>query len=524
MKSNFVAPKRYLFPSNSVQAVLAMSQHEPVVGVVSFTDPRDTGLAVERETYLRESHRDLVKFLSKTGFKVVDPMRKIRRGWTQDETYGIRTKGEVNQAAEILRQQGAECLILGCWHWTEPMLPIMLVRELNLPVLLYANHNPAWAGSTCLSSTGASFWENAANDNMLRHRRLQGDRDRIPPWVRGVSAASKLSRGSLLLWGPSYCLRMEHLQDDFPRLKSFMVGDFVMEDQYSLIRRAEKELEAGDRINRMIDWLESGGAKIEFDGKMLTEESLRKEVALYLAAKDSVAEKIASGEPIMGASIRCQPELSVHYGITPCLIPSLLPFPEDFEGQKPIVPTVCEGDVKGMITCALLNQINPSVPPLFGDLKYVDDNLIIISNCGGASIYYSALSPRAADCLPCVSIRGQCQGVAGGAIGFYSKPSQVTVARITRIDGDYWMQYGLGRITQMTDEIKEKILWGKMWPNTPIQLKAPRDLLISAVGSNHYSASPGDLTGEIEAFCRVHGISKVRLDSEEQLQSFVDAL
>ncbi len=501
-----------------------MVEPKAVVGVITFTDPRDTGLAMEREAYLHEKHRSLTSFLRRSGIKVVDPMSRLRRRWTEKDMFGLRTKREVEQAARILRTEGAEALILGCWHWTEPMLPIMLVRELDLPVLLYAEHNPAWAGSTCLSSTGASFWENASNDNMLRHQRLQGRPEKILPWVRGVSAASRLARGSLVLWGASYCLRMEHLQDDLPRLKSFMVGDFFMEEQQGLVRRAEKILREANRIDRTISWLRRLGCKIEFDDRMLTQESLRKEVALYLAAKDDLSEKLAGGEPIMGASIRCQPELSVEYGVTPCLIPALIPYPEDAEGPKPAIPVVCEGDVKGLVTCALLHQMNPESPPLFGDLKYVDDNLMIISNCGAASIYYSCLSPHASECLPEVWIKGQVQGASGGAVGFYSKPSDVTVARLTRIDGEYWMQYGKGQIVRMTEDIREKIVWGKMWPNTPIKISAPRDLLISAAGSNHYSASPGDLTGEIEAFCRIHSIMKVRLDSDRELQAFVDML
>ncbi len=501
-----------------------MTQTRPVVGVVTFTDPRDTGLAVEREAYLFECHRSLTRFLASQSVKVIDPMKRLRKDWAKAGTFGIRSKPEVDKAVEILRAGGVECLILGCWHWTEPMLPIALVRELNLPVMLYGEHNPAWAASTCISSIGASFWENAANANMLRHTRIQGRKEGVLPWIRGVSAGSKLARGSLLLWGFSYCLRMEHLQDDLPRLKSFLVGDFLMEEQYGLIRRAEELLGQAKRIDAMVSWLSRGGCRIEYDEEMLTQESLRREVALYLAAKDSVMARIAEGEAVLGASIRCQPELSVEYGVTPCLIPSLIPYPEDAEGTKPVIPVVCEGDIKGLVTCALLHQINPSCPPLFGDLKYVDDNLMIISNCGGASIYYSSLSPLACECLPEVWIRGQVQGASGGAVGFYSKPSKVTVARITRIDGEYWMQYGMGAITQMTEEVKSKILWGRMWPNTPIEMSAPRDLLIAAVGSNHFSASPGDLTREIEAFCRLKDMPRVRLDSEEELEAFVDTI
>jgi len=359
-------------------------QSEPIVGVVTFTDPRETGLASEREQYLRERHQALVKLLTSRGITAIDPMKQIRPNWNPDQPFGLRTKAEVDKAVSILRSGGAEAVIIGCWHWTEPMLPIMLVREINLPVLLYAEHNPAWAGSTCLSSTGASFWENAANENMVRHTRLQGNAERAVRWARGASAARKLSRGSLLLWGASYCLRMEHLQDDLPRLKSFLVGDFVMEEQWGLVRQAEKILEEGTRVDRMIQWLRRCGCQIEFDGKMLDEEVLRKEAALYIAAKDDVLQAIHSGEPILGASIRCQPELSVEYGVTPCLIPALIPFPEDFEGPKPTVPVVCEGDVKGLVTCSLLHLINPQAPPLFGDLKFVTDGMIIISNCGAA--------------------------------------------------------------------------------------------------------------------------------------------
>ena len=46
-------------------------------------------------------------------------------------------------------------------------------------------------------------------------------------------------------------------------------------------------------------------------------------------------------------------------------------------GPKPIFSTVCEGDIKGLLTSVLLQQIRPEVGPIFGDLKYL--SLIHIS-------------------------------------------------------------------------------------------------------------------------------------------------
>ena len=69
-----------------------MKPSPAVVGVVTFTDPRDTGLAVERESYLRQSHQALARLLSRNGAKVVDPMKSLRKGWTESDMFGLRTK------------------------------------------------------------------------------------------------------------------------------------------------------------------------------------------------------------------------------------------------------------------------------------------------------------------------------------------------------------------------------------------------------------------------------------------------
>jgi len=278
----------------------------------------------------------------------------------------------------------------------------------------------------------------------------------------------------------------------------------------------------GDRVDRFVSWLQEGGVTITRDDKMLTEQSARTQAALYLAARDRLRE--LDDEPIAGVSVRCQPELSEDYGCTACLLPAFLPFGTDSEGEQPVVPTVCEGDIKGLITCALLGLIEPGVPPLFGDLKYIGEDMLIISNCGGSSVYYAARSNDSKAALPHVTWAAQCQGAAGGAIGYNGAPGPLTVARLIRIEGEHLMQLGLMRAREITQEVAEKIIWGQTWPHIAIEHGVQRDLLVRAVGSNHYCALPGDRTAEVEHACREAGIEVLRLDSDDALADFIAGL
>lgn len=494
------------------------NKKNPVVGIVSFTDPRKTSLAEERENYIRKNHKKLIDFLEKQGFIVVDPLKNILK--KSKVIAGINETPAVELCAKILKGKGAECVIAGCWHWTDPMLAVDLVRRVNLPIVLYANDDPDWAGVTCISAIGASLWQTLPNRHALVHKRLTGDLQSLVSWVKGVCSTEKLKSSSMLLWGGTYSLRMENLQDDIPKLKSFLVGDILNEDQYVLIKRTERLLkEKMPRIEKFISWLNGNKTKIIYDEKMLTQENFRKQVALYLASRDRLKELV--NENITGVSIKCQPEIFAEYGVTACMLPAFLPYPVDSEGKREIIPTVCEGDIKGLIASVLLNLIEPKIPPLFGDLNYIGKDYFFIANCGAASIYYANYSNSPSIVLPKVTISAQCHGSGGGAVGFHTPPGKVTIARLVKIGGDYSMQLGLGEVVPIDKNIIKNIRWAKMWPRTAIRLNVDSKLLLQAAGSNHYSGLPGDYTQEITYACREAGIPIVRIDSEQDMKEML---
>ena len=479
-----------------------------MIAVATFTDPRKTSLSIERERAMMEKHSSLVEELRKAGFEVLDVNEALGKYEALEKgmNFGIDSKKESFEAAKFINGNGASGVILGLWHWTESNLVTLLAKEVNKPLLLYADDDPAWAGSTCITSVGASLWESSVNYHALHHTRIKGDLEKVKAWVRAAEAVSKLSRKSLLLFGAPYTLGMEHLMDDLPRLKRF-IGDYLMLDQYLIVKKAEEMLHRGDeRIEEFFRWLLEKSS-VKFDESMLTREVLKRQIALYLAAKDIYG---AYKDEVSAVSVKCQPELSEVYGVTACLIPAFFPFSLDAEGEKEVIPATCEGDVKGTISSALLFYLSGK-PPLFGDIKYVDDELILIANCGASSLYYARLSEDPEENLKATTVQGQCQGASGGALTYRTPPAVFTVARLIRKGGEYYLLYFLGRGAEITEDIEKKLKWGKQWPHTAIENPLDKETFISIMGANHLSAVPGDFREELRFIAEMWGIKAVNL-------------
>ncbi|NHJ86678.1 MAG: fucose isomerase [Asgard group archaeon] len=496
------------------------------IGIVSFTDPRsEVKLIGKREKYIKQKHLELKDYLEKVGFAVIDPISKIE---DVNDFWAVNNLKQAEEISDKFLIEKVDGLVFGCWAWNEPNIPLSIAKRVNVPIALITENNPSWPGITALTSTGASFWE-FSNFNVKNHERIitqsKKDLSLLLPWVKAASTLNHLKTGTLILWGGSPALNMEHLNDDIPYLKNFIINDIITEDQYLLVERANKLLEtSNNRIELFIEWLLTNGCTIEYDNNMTTKDSVKKQVALYIAAKDIINHHLESNSRVIGSSIKCQPELSIHYGVTACLIPAFLPFPQDHEGDKPIIPTVCEGDIKGLLTSVILHGFQPEIPPLFGDLKILTDNYFVIANCGGASAFYAAKSNDPKITLPKSHLKPQCQGETGGAFGYTTPEAtdEVTYARLIRIDGEYLLQFGIGKMLSLKKKPGDS--WGDNWPHTAIQLSIPKDLFVKALGTNHLSLTIGNFASELKYISKLLGISYLELDNELTVQDFIDQI
>ena len=501
-----------------------MRSMSPGVGVVTFADARkDQAAASAAWQYLEEQHGQLVDHLVGQGFRVIDPNRQV--GQAAGKGFlPVTTSEQRDLVASALQLAGVDCLIIGSWRWSEPMPVVDLVRRLDVPTVLYGRTDADWSGIGGITAYGAGLWEVAPNRSALVHARIRDELPELVRWLRGVGAYGRLRRANLLIWGGMGCQGMDHVLDDLSRLKAFLVDDIMVEGQYYLIRRAEALLSEGKAVQPFLEWLSQGGVHICRDEKMVTSTSLAREAALYLAAEERLAE--LGHERVDGVSLLCQKELITEYGVSPCMIPAFLPFGWNHLGPKPATPTVCEGDVKGLITSLLLQYLEPGVPAFFGDIREIKGhrNWIVIANCGGGAVYYAANSNDPAQVLPELRLEPQIHGVSGAAVNFYGKGGIATLARLVRVQGQYFMHVGLGQRVPVTEEIQATRKWGKEWPTVIIDMGVSADAFSTVAGSNHYNLIPGDHVRELEYACRQAGIPVLRVDSAQGITEALDCM
>ena len=367
-----------------------MQTERPRIAIVSFTDDRDVGLySKEVEDHIRGKQKELKDFLIENNVAVIDPLDEIRE--KEALPYGIRNLRDVEQVIACISQRSVDAAVIGAWNWSPPMLVMDFVRKLDKPIMYYSENDPMAGSLSQLSATCSSLMEWGVNEHALTHERNFGNRDDMLVWVRAAAAVSRMRESALLLWGGTYAVKMEQLQDDIPRLKSFMVRDVLAEDQYILVSRADRIIQKQpERIKDFTRWLMKNGLEINYDSRMLTKEAFKKQAALLIAARDRLGE--LKDENIRGVSVKCQPEIYSEYGVNACTLPAFLPFACNEEGEQRIYPTVCEGDIKGLLTSMLLHALNPEVPPAFGDLVSAGDDHIEFANCGAGSVFWAANS------------------------------------------------------------------------------------------------------------------------------------
>ena len=504
-------------------------EDKPRIALVTFTDMRDEGISSQAvERHLRSRQEELARFLEGNGIAAVDPLGELRTG--ASPWYGVRSFAEIDRVMAILAKHRVDGALIGAWTWSPPMLVKEFVRKVDRPILYYTENDPMSGSLSQMSATCASLMEWAVNRHSLAHERNFGNRPAMLSWIRGVHAAARMRESAALLWGGTYAVKMEQLQDDIPKLKSFMIRDILQEDQYVLVNRAEKIIRGQrERISAFYDWLTGNGMVIRRDPRMVTEEALAKQAALLLAARDRLAE--LEQENIRGVSIKCQPDIYSEYGVNACTLPAFLPFPENERGAQHTIPTVCEGDIKGLLTSMVLHAINPDVPPAFGDLVSVADDHVEFANCGAGSIFWARNSLRARDVLPKVEATANIHGQSGAAYAYFGVAApEITVGRLTRINGKYFMQVGKGKeldsrafLDSLLGE-KEKSHLAGTWGKVVVALGVKGENFVKVIGANHLSATLGNVTAEVEAACRVWNIPVVRLDSDEDMLRFYDAV
>ena len=394
--------------------------------------------------------------------------------------------------------------------WAFPHFSVHAARATIGPLLLFSNIDPTYPGMVGMLAAGGSLEQLGR-----RHERLWGDVEeeavgaRLKQLVAAAHAAMSLQGSTFARVGGRSMGMYTAVGRTDEWMRRFGI-DVEEVDQYEIVRRSE--LVPAHQAVAGREWLEKNAAGVHYDGKKLTPEILERQVRSYHAMR-----QIIEDGQIDFCGIKGQPELTNHF-VTTDIAEAFLNDPYDWDGPKAPIICATENDMDGALTMQIMHKIS-ATPVLFADVRHYfpAEGIWDLENSGQHATWFAARSEDPAENLSKVHLYPEewYFPAGGAAVHHLAAPGEVTLARLSRSDGEYRMQVTKGRFEVYDDEKNEMLMRQSnyIWPHAFTRMEASVETFLSRFGANHIHAVPGDITGELGAVCRFLEIDLERLDA-----------
>ncbi|MGC8963026.1 MAG: L-fucose/L-arabinose isomerase family protein, partial [Candidatus Bipolaricaulaceae bacterium] len=402
------------------------------VGILTFSDGREqvhSGL----EAINNEFQDRLAETLLATG--EVEPIVGQEIIWTAELA---------RHEARRLAHEGCEVTIFNFAVWSFPHLAVIASRFAPGPFLLFSNINPRYPGMVgMLAAAGA------LDQIGTFHGRLFGDiRDpkvlrKVLAFIRAGSALHRLKGETFGLFGGRPMGMYTAVANPDQWMREFGI-DVEHIDQWEIVRQAENASE--DEVEHAFRWLTTKVGKVRYDGKQLTPEKLKLQIKSYIAVR-----KMIEKYRLNFVGIKAQPELTDNF-VTMDVTEALLNDPYDWNGPKEPIVAATEADMDGALTMQILKHISGQ-PVLFADLRHYDDEygFFDLCNSGTHPTYFAGRSYDPDVNLPKVELypQGLYFPAGGAAVRHFAAPGEVTLARLARKNGKYWLAIVPGEFIEL---------------------------------------------------------------------------
>ena len=159
----------------------------------------------------------------------------------------------------------------------------------------------------------------------------------------------------------------------------------------------------------------------------------------------------------------------------------------------------------------ILKQVSGGKPVLFGDLSYINESLntIYIPNCGALCTWYAARSDHPNENLKNIQLRPAVRPGGGAITYFTAAPGPITLARLYRKAGKYFMAIISGEAIDLTPQDLNEFIQARgahQLPTAFIKVNADINEILGTIGSNHISGVAGFFINEIVRFSELLGI------------------
>ncbi|MCE5198558.1 MAG: fucose isomerase [Armatimonadota bacterium] len=421
---------------------------------------------------------------------------------------GVRVAQEMG---EYLVRQGCKQVIM-CYNvWNFPFLawPFINCFGRDIPILSLSNNNGQYPGNVGLLAS-----DGALRQAGRRTHRIIGEIDSpvtqqdVFDWIRGANALTTIKNEVFGLYG-GHSMGMEtgffHLT---PTVKALGCNCYQV-DQYLLIKYAE-QMDAAE-VEKGRKWFEGLlGDRLKYDGKMLTPQTLERQIRIYLAM-----DKINKEEGFDFCGLKGQRELTEHYtlGDVPEMV---MNDPYDWNGPKEPMVCATEADAYAAITMQLLKYVSGGLPTLFMDVRLYLPELDIWDWCnsGNHSSWYASQSYDPAENFKKITFHPALEFYfkAGGAsVEFDACGSEMTFARLGLWDEKPFMFITKGEALELPGEERKRIdnLTDPTWPHVHAKLKCSFDEFKDLFPANHAQGVAGDKVNALRYLCEISGITPI---------------
>ena len=463
------------------------------VGLLSFSDGRLRVHETLREPILRHE-------------------QALRAAFAADPLLEALPSGEIvhssrlaRSRAKALRAVDAEALVFNIPVFAFPNFAMIAARVLGLPVLLSSPQEgrlpglggimAAYGALAQVGHAAVKIWGDPGQDAALAATlsafcRASGVIERMQGSVYGLIGGRSIgmNTGSVntAQWMQQFGVDVEHI------------------DQLEIIRRAEAADPA--EVERAYAWMTSKMGKVSREGKAAP-ENVKTQIRHYIATREIIADR---GLDFVG--VKCHYDLSEYFA-TQCVSAAFLNDPYDWNGPKEPTMMSCEADGDGALTMQILKLIS-GYPSLLFDVRSYDhqNRVYVCCNCGAMPTWYAARSDDPEANLAQVALAPVIAkyGGVGAHFPYVCKAGEITVARLTRVSGEYRMFLARGRFVDFPAEKMGETC--SAWPHGYVEMNiAPADF-IHVFNTNHAHVVPGDHVQALSIYC---DLMKIPVDRVE---------
>ncbi|MCX6383722.1 MAG: hypothetical protein NTV16_04455 [Actinobacteria bacterium] len=405
-----------------------------------------------------------------------------------------RTAKEMSEQGEKLRREGINALVIYVGTWTYSSTSIMAAIKADVPVIVWANDSLDTFGIV-----GGSIVRGALDEvgiiNYLVYGKFEEERvlKELKTLINGIAGATKL-RGMIYGEGGSRCMGMYTARIDASEWMTKFGIDVDGFEQVDVIEIASRISDAD--ANKFLAWMEK-----EFGGIEAKEEVMLAQIKLYMALRE-----IIKGKNYDFISVKCLPEMPVCY-TTFCIAHTLLnDTSDDGFGGKISFVAACEADSNGALTMQILNNITGDTT-MFTDVLYYDykENVIRMCNCGAQPTDFA--KSRKDVVWVSEGLREFNWKMGGCCPRYIGAPGKVTIARLSRIKGEYVMLIITGQALETPlEKINET---NSQQPHVFVKLDCKPENFIKDLRANHVHVVKGDCKKELITTCEVLGIRPI---------------